>query len=737
VYKLIAIEEDAITQKSFLQTGNWSIEKRRMRAFDPFSAALQTNNTMSNWWDEAISTVPIAAPKVLNTCTPSSSSSSSDNEGSKIDSTQPSAHNPLSFHGITVKCEPHPGMGCMGCIQEESRRVLIKLENFTGTIELVKSAPPSRFTSSFNVRIDEVIPKPVEMPAWLTEAAVSPSDAASKRKANEKPYEYLIPRKVARVTTPDASADWDRDAHEVCTAGKYEPDVIRYGMNRSGHVAWLGPNCTLCIHGGTGDSGNICADILHLNLHGKPVSMATVSRPLCEPQARTGHTALRLPGEPGLLVMFAGITTSPSSASAATAGAEFDADADADADADEGVGVGVSMSATATASDSVEKKTITTDALLVLDLDTDVWYPPAVSGKAPTSRAGHSAALLLNGRAMVVYGGENKGRFPHNIHWLDTSRWHWNSPKCDGKPPRARAGHCCYAISSPYPSSFSSASSSSSFSSSNDVQDLVIFGGHDDRECFNDVHVLRCAEKKSGSGTCTWEWIQPEVRGLAPCMTAAATAMNSNPSAHPTAGLPGLPQPRTAFASCAVGGGRYLFIRGGRSWGADAATGDHSYENELQCSDAFLLDMWEWVWYPVPISGMLGSTAAAGEIKADEGDEGGGRGGGGEGDWRKNIEGVCGVRVVVDSTAIDSFCPPEEQAFSPRQARGYSDETASVLTEDGEEFVLLFGGVCEVAAHGAHSPAPAAAVAAPLPLRACATVTKIRVKSMLSCIHIT
>ena len=152
----------------------------------------------------------------------------------------------------------------------------------------------------------------------------------------------------------------------------------------------------------------------------------------------------------------------------------------------------------------------------------------------------------------------------------------------------------------------------------------------------------------------------------------------------------------------------------------EAAEGEMCY-----CTDCFLLDMWEWVWFPVPNSVSMG------------------------------------VRVVVDPTAIDTFCPPEEEAFfsctqtagngttTTTTTSGHSGETACVLQEGGEEFILLFGGLCATAT----APAPAleqqpqsqsslsAAAAAggvepalSLP-KACANVTKIRVSSLLTSMH--
>ncbi|CAN0202109.1 unnamed protein product, partial [Ectocarpus sp. 12 AP-2014] len=43
------------------------------------------------------------------------------------------------------------------------------------------------------------------------------------------------------------------------------------------------------------------------------------------------------------------------------------------------------------------------DDIMVLDTDIDLLYPPAISGKSPTARSGHSAAII--GTDLVVFGG--------------------------------------------------------------------------------------------------------------------------------------------------------------------------------------------------------------------------------------------------------------------------------------------------------------------------------------------
>ena len=44
------------------------------------------------------------------------------------------------------------------------------------------------------------------------------------------------------------------------------------------------------------------------------------------------------------------------------------------------------------------------DDIMVLDTEIFLWYPPSVSGKPPSARAGHSACLL-HGSELVIFGG--------------------------------------------------------------------------------------------------------------------------------------------------------------------------------------------------------------------------------------------------------------------------------------------------------------------------------------------
>lgn len=603
---------------------------------------------MSDWWSELDSSASIVP--AINACTP---------HGSILDGSLNTCtpHTKLNdtfrtekvFNSVKISYDQNNDIE----VKEEGNRLILQLRCYTGSIDLSKIAPLARHISSFSVLRDESLRKPLEIPSWLTEPtnSNSPDDILSKRKAESKPYEYL---KIPKITTPDV-AQKPRDSNSADTKS------ISYGLNRSGQIAFLVPVTNkLYIHGGFTQDGSIAGDIVQILLHGDPICLATASRCITEIYPRIGHTCVRLSDELGLAVMFGGET--PGSAVQLS---EETSTLDADAE------VGVETKENAGAMHNNKKVNHTQgamclDSLLVFDPKIDLWYPPAVSGKPPTSRSGHAAALLLGGRCMVIYGGSRFGRYLHNIHWLDLQRWHWNSPKCDGKPPRARAGHCCHP--------FTTLTLQEQTPNSNA---LVIFGGHDDRAMFNDVHVLTCHERKEGSGQCSWEWSQPTVSGSAPL-------------------------PRTSFASCVVGQGRYLFIRGGygfsKSHADDPSGNGPSYD---VFSDCYLLDLHSWTWHMIVI---YSESKAACEDNTED-------------------IGVCGVRIVTDADSIDAVCTKSERAYFSQSMEGRVGESAISMIEKGEEFILLFGGRQMSGEESKYDPL----IGTP-----CSNLAKIRVKTMLA-----
>lgn len=141
-----------------------------------------------------------------------------------------------------------------------------------------------------------------------------------------------------------------------------------------------------------------------------------------------------------------------------------------------------------------------------------------------------------------MYGGHKDYRYLHNIHVLDTERWHWSSPKCDGPPPSARAGHSCTYIG---------------------ANRLLVFGGSNGWDSYNDVHVLSSNDRGSG-----WTWEK-----------VAATGE--------------LPRARARHTALALAEGRLVLIRGGSVSVENAVDGG---KEAVFFDDAFILDTLHWAW---------------------------------------------------------------------------------------------------------------------------------------------
>jgi N-acetylneuraminic acid mutarotase len=195
------------------------------------------------------------------------------------------------------------------------------------------------------------------------------------------------------------------------------------------------------------------------------------------------------------------------------------------------------------------KKTVTTDQVMVLDTEIMLWYPPSVSGQVPTGRSGHTASMLQN--QLLVFGGVKNNKWQKSLAVLDTMRWMWSVPKVAGDAPRARSYHSA----TPVP----------------DSNLLVIFGGNNETECFNSVHVLDTKSEK-------WSWFHPVVSGTAPCA-------------------------RTGHVAVLLEDGKTILVYGG--WDPnvdeDVDNGDAVMSDEDYIfGDSFLLNTETWTWKPGP-----------------------------------------------------------------------------------------------------------------------------------------
>ncbi|KAF7728240.1 hypothetical protein EC973_006521 [Apophysomyces ossiformis] len=107
--------------------------------------------------------------------------------------------------------------------------------------------------------------------------------------------------------------------------------------------------------------------------------------------------------------------------------------------------------------------------LYVLNRDTMVWSKPNTEGTPPSPRRAHTTCLWNN--KIIVFGGGDGARALSDVHALDISdpsRPRWQQLHPTGDPPIARGYHTSNLVKNK----------------------LVIFGGSDGHECFNDVYVL-------------------------------------------------------------------------------------------------------------------------------------------------------------------------------------------------------------------------------------------------------
>ncbi len=183
---------------------------------------------------------------------------------------------------------------------------------------------------------------------------------------------------------------------------------------------------------------------------------------------------------------------------------------------------------------------------MVLDTEIMLWYPPSVFGSIPSGRSGHTASLLPNTNELIIFGGVKNNKWQKSLAVLDTMRWKWSVPKISGMAPRARSYH----TATPIPSS----------------NLLVIFGGNNETQCFNTVHVLDTKDED-------WTWSHPTV-----------SCANCSP-----------PRPRTGHIATLLEDGKTILIYGG--WDPND---DEVSEDNMIFGDSFLLNTETWTWRAGP-----------------------------------------------------------------------------------------------------------------------------------------
>lgn len=208
------------------------------------------------------------------------------------------------------------------------------------------------------------------------------------------------------------------------------------------------------------------------------------------------------------------------------------------------------------------KKTVTTDQVMVLDTEIMLWYPPSVSGNVPSGRSGHTATLLPNTNELVVFGGVKNNKWQNSMAVLDSMRWSWSVPKVTGTAPKPRSYHSATAVPS----------------SDGNGYIIVVFGGNNETECFNTVHVLDATKEN-------WSWFHPNVSGTPP-------------------------SPRTGHHATLLEDGKTIFIHGG--WDPND---DQVDDEDMMFGDSFLLDTSTWTWKVGPKPKFLSGAGDNGGLK--------------------------------------------------------------------------------------------------------------------------
>ncbi|KAI9332743.1 hypothetical protein BD770DRAFT_449227 [Pilaira anomala] len=136
----------------------------------------------------------------------------------------------------------------------------------------------------------------------------------------------------------------------------------------------------------------------------------------------------------------------------------------------------------------------------VLDVETLIWTKPEIElSSRPSKRRAHTTCLWED--KIIVIGGGDGARALDDVHMLDVSNPNnqplvWEKLQTTGVPPPARGYH-----------------------TSNLVKDkLVVFGGSDGHDCFEDVHVL---DLKKG------RWSQIELDRKIPRLAHTSTQVGS------------------------------------------------------------------------------------------------------------------------------------------------------------------------------------------------------------------
>lgn len=128
-----------------------------------------------------------------------------------------------------------------------------------------------------------------------------------------------------------------------------------------------------------------------------------------------------------------------------------------------------------------------------------VWYPPVCKGRAPPpGLSGHSMSVIRDASTGqefgIVFGGVRGRHWLCDTFLLNPRSLRWQQVRTYGKAPTQRAHHTAAVVDA--------------------GRKLVIFGGCNGADSFNDVYVLDCAGGVSAAASEErWTWSQPAIRG--------------------------------------------------------------------------------------------------------------------------------------------------------------------------------------------------------------------------------
>lgn len=128
-----------------------------------------------------------------------------------------------------------------------------------------------------------------------------------------------------------------------------------------------------------------------------------------------------------------------------------------------------------------------------------VWYPPVCKGKAPPpGLSGHSFSVIRDASSGqefgIVFGGVRGRHWMCDTYILNPRSLRWQQVKTYGKAPTQRAHHAAAVVDG--------------------GRKLLVFGGCNAADAFNDVYTLDCAGGVSAAASEErWTWSQPPIRG--------------------------------------------------------------------------------------------------------------------------------------------------------------------------------------------------------------------------------